>query len=432
MTNLLLLVSEGLVYATVMVGLLHMRHRLGLGVFLSALGVLHFIETYLAAVFYVDLPTGSISPGSVVLFSGKLMMILLLFVKEDAATVRQPIYGLLAGNFLTVVLGFILRQHDMTLLPGGRAADFGFIDEMGGLMVWGTLLLYADSILIILLYERTGRWLRRWPGTRFFICGATILTFDQIGFYLALHALTGAPLQVLWGGWIAKMAAALFYAVLLGTYLNFSRFSPSGPERPIGDIFNTLTFRERYEDLLSRSGRDTLTGIYDRGRFEFMAPRLIRNAVASGSKLSLMMIDADHFKSINDRFGHLEGDHVLKAIAQTLSQGLRQNDYLFRYGGEEFVVLCEGLDAEKAALRADAIRQLVTGSVMTPDHMPVTVSIGVAGAPNDGETVSTLLSVADERLYRAKSLGRNCIVGISGAIVRGSDPDIRPVDDFAE
>lgn len=362
MTNLFLLVSEGLVYATVMVGLLHMRHRLGLGVFVAALGVLHFIETYLAAVFYVDLPTGSISPGSVVLFSGKLMMILLLYVKEDAATVRQPIYGLLVGNFLTVILGFILRQHEMTMLPSGRNADFAFIDEMGGLMVWGTLLLYVESILMILLYERLGRWLRHWPGLRFFICGAIILTFDQLGFYAALHALTGAPLQVLWSGWIAKMAAAVFYAVLLGAYLNLSRFSPTGPDRPIGDIFNTLTFRERYEDLLSRSGRDTLTGIYDRSRFEFMAPRLVRNATTSGNRMSLMMIDADHFKSINDRFGHLEGDHVLKAIAHTLSQGLRQNDHLFRYGGEEFVVLCEGLDAGTAALRADSIRQLVTGS----------------------------------------------------------------------
>lgn len=69
---------------------------------------------------------------------------------------------------------------------------------------------------------------------------------------------------------------------------------------------------------------------------------------------------------------------------------------------------------------------------MTPDHMPVTISIGVAGAPNDGESVSALLSVADERLYRAKNLGRDRVVGADGAVVRGSNPDIRPVDDFAK
>lgn len=413
MVDVFLFLCEGLLYVAVMVALLHLRHQLGLGVFIAALGVLHFIETYLAAVFYVELPFGLISPGSVVLFSGKLMMILLLYVKEDAATVRQPIYGLLVGNFLTVILGFLLREHGGVMGAGHRSADFAFIDEMGWLMIWGTLLLYIDSILIILRYERVGRYLRGTPGIRFFICGATILTFDQAGFYLALHVMNGAPADVFWGGWIAKMVAALFYSIVMGGYLHVLRFAPvNDPERKIGDIFNTLTFRERYEDLLSRSGRDILTGTLDRSRFEFLAPRLVRNAVASGGKISLMMIDADHFKTINDRFGHLEGDHALRSIAKALSLGLRQSDHLFRYGGEEFVVVCEGLDPVNATSRADEIRQLVTGSVMTPDHMPVTVSIGVAGLPGDAETINGLLSAADERLYRAKKLGRNCVVGV--------------------
>ncbi|MDQ0320381.1 diguanylate cyclase (GGDEF)-like protein [Pararhizobium capsulatum DSM 1112] len=413
MVDIFLFLCEGLLYVAVMVALLHLRHLIGLGVFVAALGVLHFIETYLAAVFYVQLPIGSISPGSVVLFSGKLMMILLLYVKEDAATVRQPIYGLLAGNFLTVALGLLLQQHGGLITDSHRSADFAFLNEMGWLMVWGTVLLYIDSILIILMYERLGRHLRGAPGIRFFLCGATVLTFDQAGFYLALHAINGAPAEVFWSGWIAKMAAALFYSVVLGGYLHVLRFAPvNDPGRPIGDVFNTLTFRERYEDLLSRSGRDSLTGVFDRSRFEFLAPRLIRNATTSGNRISLMMIDADHFKSINDRFGHLEGDHVLKAIANALTLGLRQSDHLFRYGGEEFVVICEGLDPAHAMSRAEDIRQLVIGSVMTPDHMPVTISIGVAGAPADGETVNALLSAADERLYRAKKLGRNCVVGI--------------------
>ncbi|MEK1925522.1 MAG: GGDEF domain-containing protein, partial [Rhizobium giardinii] len=84
MTNVLLFLCEGLVYVAVMITLLHLRHLLGIGVFIAALGVLHFIETYLAAVFYVQLPFGVISPGSAVLFAGKLMMILLLYLKEDA------------------------------------------------------------------------------------------------------------------------------------------------------------------------------------------------------------------------------------------------------------------------------------------------------------------------------------------------------------
>lgn len=412
MANIFPLFGAGLVYVTVMVSLLHLRRLLGLGVFIAALGVLHFIETYLAAVFYVQVPFGVISPGSAVFFAGKLMMILILYVKEDAATVRQPIYGLLVGNFLTVALGLILQLHTTVAAVPGRAADLAFIDELGWLMVWGSLLLYVDSILIILLYERLGRFMRRFLTLRLLLCGFVVLTFDQAGFYIALHLLNGAPAEVFWGGWLAKMGAAVFYASILGAYLHISSHSTqSVTPRAIGDIFNTLTFRERYEDLLSRSGRDNLTGVLDRGRFEFEAPRLIRHAAASGGVISLIMIDADHFKSVNDRFGHIEGDNVLRSIAASIQSVLRQSDYFFRYGGEEFVVLCDGLDHASALSRAEELRRRVMADVTTPDHRPTTVSIGIASTPLDGTTAQDLLARADIRLYEAKNRGRNCVVG---------------------
>lgn len=93
MLNSFLLLVEAALYFGVMVTLFRFRHRIGLGVFVCALGAMHFLETYLASVFYVALPFGMVSPGSAVLFSGKLVMLLLLYIKEDAATVRQPIYG---------------------------------------------------------------------------------------------------------------------------------------------------------------------------------------------------------------------------------------------------------------------------------------------------------------------------------------------------
>lgn len=325
--NLILLLIEAGFYFVFMVGILHLRHQLGIGVFIAALGVMHFLETYLAAVFYVELPFGVISPGSSVLFSGKLMMILLLYVKEDAAVVRAPIYGLLAGNFLTVGLSFLLRHHQTVGAVPGRIADLAFIDEMGWLMLWGTTLLYLDALGIILLYERLGRVFKKSVALRFFVSGVVVLTFDQIGFFAALHFLNGAPVAVFWGGWIAKMMAACVYAVLITVYLHYSRLSaiPVSP-RPIADIFADLTFRERYEDLLDRSGRDALTGIYDRSRLEFEAPRVLSAMLAEGKPLALMIIDADHFKDVNDRFGHLAGDGVLKEIAACLQRTLRSGD----------------------------------------------------------------------------------------------------------
>lgn len=409
--NLILLLIEAGFYFVFMVGILHLRHQIGIGVFVAALGVMHFLETYLAAVFYIELPFGVISPGSSVLFSGKLMMILLLYVKEDAAVVRAPIYGLLAGNFLTVGLSFLLRHHQTIGAVPGRIADLAFIDEMGWLMLWGTTLLYIDSIAIILLYERLGRVFRKSTAMRFFVAGVVVLTFDQIGFFAALNFLNGAPIEVFWGGWIAKMMAACAYAVLITVYLYYSRISaiPVSP-RPISDIFADLTFRERYEDLLDRSGRDALTGVYDRSRLEFEAPRVLSAMLGDGKPMALMIIDADHFKDVNDRFGHLAGDGVLRETAACLQRALRGGDRLFRFGGEEFVVICENISPATTAERAEALRKVVEAEIRRPDGVPVTVSIGAANSLNDGTTLNALLSTADTRLYAAKDAGRNRVI----------------------
>ena len=409
--NLILLLIEAGFYFVFMVGILHLRHQLGIGVFVAALGVMHFLETYLAAVFYIELPFGVISPGSSVLFSGKLMMILLLYVKEDAAVVRAPIYGLLAGNFLTVGLGFFLRHHQTLAVVPGRVADLAFIDEMGWLMLWGTMLLYVDSLAIILLYERLGRAFRTSTTMRFFVSGVTVLTFDQIGFFAALHFLNGAPGEVFWGGWIAKMMAACAYAVLIAVYLHYSRISaiPVSP-RPISDIFADLTFRERYEDLLDRSGRDALTGVFDRSRLEFEAPRVLSAMLAAGKPMALMIIDVDRFKEVNDRFGHLAGDGVLKQTAACLQRALHGGDRVFRFGGEEFVVICQDISPNVGTNRAEALRQTIVAEIRRPDGVPVTVSIGVANSFSDGTTLNALLSAADARLYAAKSAGRNRVV----------------------
>ena len=243
LTNSLLLLAEAVVYFGVMAALFRLRGRVGVGVFMCALGVMHFLETYLASVFYVTLPFGIVSPGSAILFSGKLMMLLLLYMKEDAATVRQPIYGLLIGNALMIGLVLLLRQHEVAVLPDGRTPDIGFIDQMGWLMVWGTTLLFVDSILIILLYEKLGRYLRGRLFARLAVCSVGILTFDQVGFFAALHLLTGAPVEVFLGGWYAKLLAAMAFSAMLVAYLRWCEPRALAAPRGIADVFDTLTYR---------------------------------------------------------------------------------------------------------------------------------------------------------------------------------------------
>ena len=410
-SNIVLLIAEAALYFAVMTALFRLRHRVGIGVFFCALGTMHFLETYLAAVLYVPLPGGIVvSPGSAVLFSGKLIMLLLVYIREDAMAVRQPIYGLFLGNLLMVAAVLLLRNHAVVPTVPDQAPDLGFLDQMGGLMIWGTTLLVIDSILIILLYERSGAWFGPRPMLRILISAAAVLTFDQIGFYAALKLVTGAPLAVLYSGWIGKMGAALFFAVLTGAYLRWGEVGRV-TRRSLTDVFHTLTYRERYEALLRESGHDSLTGLLDRGRFDREGPRAVSRSHSRGRPVSLLVVDIDHFKRINDRHGHAVGDEALRQIARELIAATRTGDRIYRYGGEEFIVVCEGLPHVAAMLAAERLRLGV--AALSIDDIPggVTASIGVATAPEDGSDLGALFEAADARLYVAKSSGRDRVRG---------------------
>jgi diguanylate cyclase (GGDEF)-like protein len=126
------------------------------------------------------------------------------------------------------------------------------------------------------------------------------------------------------------------------------------------------------------------------------------------------MIDVDHFKQFNDRFGHAAGDVALRRVAQAIRLGIRRSDVVARYGGEEFIVLLREADAGQAMDRVEEIRQAILAeSHLIGDSRPVhvTVSAGVAVLPVDGITAGELLSTADRRLFEAKDSGRNRTVG---------------------
>ena len=239
----LLLVADALIYFAVLAALFRARHRIGIGAFFCALGVMHFLETYLASIVYVALPFGIVaSPGSTVLFTGKLMLLLLVYIREDAVVVRQPIYGLLIGNLLLFALAFLMRHHG----AGQRCcrtahADFGFLDEMGALMVWGTLILFVDCILMILLYERSRACFGdRRLLLRLAVTGALILSFDQVAFYAGLRSSPARRLRCCSAAGFRKWRAVAIYAVLGAIYLRWSscRASRKHPPRII-DVFDT-------------------------------------------------------------------------------------------------------------------------------------------------------------------------------------------------
>lgn len=155
---------------------------------------------------------------------------------------------------------------------------------------------------------------------------------------------------------------------------------------------------------------DSLTGLRTRRYFEAQLPAAISRAHKSESSVALLIADVDHFKSINDVYGHPAGDRVLIEITQRLRRALRPNDLLARYGGEEFAVLVPGAAADDPSVIAERLRHAVASSpVRLPQHRAsdVTISVGTASYPLHGSTPTDLVTTADRALYAAKAHGRN-------------------------
>lgn len=175
-------------------------------------------------------------------------------------------------------------------------------------------------------------------------------------------------------------------------------------------VFNRMTraLKETHSDLQQKSSTDELTGLFNR---RFLAKAFgmeLSRAERSGKPLSVLMIDIDHFKAFNDRFGHPEGDTVLRNTGAFLLKHLRSTDVAARYGGEEFIVLLASTGKTEAGKKAEQLREAFSAARLTSDgEAKVTVSIGVAGMPDDGLTEHELVGAADAALYVAKRKGRN-------------------------
>ncbi len=165
--------------------------------------------------------------------------------------------------------------------------------------------------------------------------------------------------------------------------------------------------------LQHQAEHDALTGAYNRHRLEPAMKTELSRAERHHHPLSLVMFDVDHFKRVNDQLGHATGDYVLQALVQAVRKRLRTHDAVFRYGGEEFLILLPEVDLEGAAAVAEKARAEIAATALLFKGEPlprVTVSFGVASAPRHGRTLRELLETVDSALYRAKQSGRNRVV----------------------
>lgn len=181
-------------------------------------------------------------------------------------------------------------------------------------------------------------------------------------------------------------------------------------ENLLGQLIFPLRNAVWYQRALQAAKIDTLTGTNNRAAMDEMLDREVDLAHRHQSAMSLLIFDLDHFKLINDNYGHSVGDDVLRECVECANQSLRSTDTLFRFGGEEFVVILPGVNVAGAALAAERLRSVIEKHAFTSRQstIPVTISIGTASITLQ-DTVKTILERADTALYSAKNAGRNCI-----------------------
>jgi len=201
----------------------------------------------------------------------------------------------------------------------------------------------------------------------------------------------------------------------------------------LADLFGAALQNALTGKLLESSASlDDLTGLSSRRHFTLWFETEIRRARNYLTPLSIFLFDIDHFKKVNDTYGHHAGDLVLRKVAEVARKNTRSSDLVSRYGGEEFTVVMTSANREQALSYANILREIIAATeIRIPGHdkpLRVTISGGVATFPGDGETTTDLLNAADQALYRAKSDGRNKVftahpVGLDGSPIIQNTPD---------
>jgi diguanylate cyclase (GGDEF)-like protein len=194
-----------------------------------------------------------------------------------------------------------------------------------------------------------------------------------------------------------------------------------------------ITIVRRAQRLLYLASRDRLTGLFNRGHFDRALGAAMEGSARDRQPLSLAILDLDHFKEINDSYGHALGDRALCQVAQRLVRAMRRTDIVARYGGEEFVVLLPGTPRDAALLRVEALRQEIADSTIDlgdGQTLRLNFSAGIAGTPADAvaTTPKALLTSADARLLAAKRGGRGRCIGAETGERTGGPADREPGD----
>ncbi|PWQ98900.1 GGDEF domain-containing protein [Leucothrix arctica] len=307
------------------------------------------------------------------------VLILIACILGSLAIAPFTVYRFLIGDYVMAAIDVVLC-----------AVTFGLFAY-----VWITRKhkLAGGVICMIYLAAAVGVVFVKGPTAIYWAYPATVGCFCVVNTRLAL---------ILSGGTIATLFVIVFGQVPLEQLLGI--FSALTLLCGFSYVFNDSVHRQR-RLLSTLAARDALTGTWNRRALDESLIQTTSSNKRSPLTASLIILDLDHFKNINDTYGHDVGDKILIGISEVIRESIRLSDRLFRYGGEEFVVIADGANLENAAVLAESIRRKVEKSQLFKKEK-ITISLGVASL-KEGQNPECWIKLADEALYEAKRTGRN-------------------------
>jgi diguanylate cyclase (GGDEF)-like protein len=317
------------------------------------------------------------------------LLVALLFLRRKLnASVALLCYSVVTAFILAAIFADIFP---MCFVEGRGLTSFKTISEY---II--SLILLAATLLLLKNRKAFDKKVLSWLVMSIIMTIAAEMAFT---FYVSVYG-------------FSNMAGHLFK--ILAFYLIYKAIVETGLEKPHRLLF--LNLKESEESVRTALGEvrrlatiDFLTGLYNRRHFFEMAAREFQRARRYGQSLCAMMLDLDHFKSVNDTYGHAVGDEVLKEIAECCRRELRGVDVVGRYGGEEFAIMLPEIDLSTAFQVAERLRRSVAGKTVDARRslLVITVSIGVSAVEDEDLSVEDVIGRADEALYSAKRGGRN-------------------------
>lgn len=335
---------------------------------------------------------------------------------------------LLAGN-LFLIAGLLLHCRGLHLFSGRRPPDAAFAGilalSLAVTLAWPSPQDAAWRIASVsLLLSGCAAWLST----------LVVLHLRELGASRWLWALFGTPMTI---------GAVLFGARAVQALMDPARMAAetaAGTSIYLAAAISWLLLSLSFEVTLAglvifRLGRqlrhaathDSLTGLLNRAAMQDLLARETRRASRTRRPFSVIMLDIDHFKRVNDQLGHAAGDHVLRILAGHMARRLRSTDAASRWGGEEFLVLLPDTDATKAAAVAEQLRTVVSQSRVRwrQDEIALTISAGVAAWSGSEDSPNGLVDRADAALYEAKDAGRDRVCGPAG--LQAHPPELRGI-----